>query len=197
MQIPVELRTAFDDARYWIEHETFPADEIAERSAAMTGKWNQASVPHKGWTFTSVDDLGGPAAVCEMCETQDIRYVHHMEHPDYPETLGVGCVCAENMESNYEAPRRRERALRNATQRRHRWLSRKWKGSAKGNAYLNTDGLNITIFLKRPVLWGARIEDRTSGQAVTSKQRYTTEDSAKLAAFDAMISLKQKRGWGS
>ncbi len=28
-RIPVELRTAFDDARYWIEHETFPPDEIA------------------------------------------------------------------------------------------------------------------------------------------------------------------------
>ena len=31
VRIPVELRTAFDDARYWIEHETFPPDEIAVR----------------------------------------------------------------------------------------------------------------------------------------------------------------------
>lgn len=31
VRIPVELRTAFDDARYWIEHETFPPDEIAAR----------------------------------------------------------------------------------------------------------------------------------------------------------------------
>ena len=31
MRLPVELRTAFDDARYWIEHETFPPDEIAVR----------------------------------------------------------------------------------------------------------------------------------------------------------------------
>ena len=31
VQIPIELRTAFDDARYWIEHETFPPDEIAIR----------------------------------------------------------------------------------------------------------------------------------------------------------------------
>ncbi len=30
-RIPVELRTAFDDARYWIDHETFPLDEIAVR----------------------------------------------------------------------------------------------------------------------------------------------------------------------
>ncbi len=31
VRIPVELRTAFDDARYWIEHATFPPDEIAVR----------------------------------------------------------------------------------------------------------------------------------------------------------------------
>ena len=31
VQIPVELGAAFDDARYWIEHETFPPDEIAVR----------------------------------------------------------------------------------------------------------------------------------------------------------------------
>ena len=29
VRIPVELRTAFDDARYWIEHEIFPPDEFA------------------------------------------------------------------------------------------------------------------------------------------------------------------------
>ena len=97
-----------------------------------------------------------------MCETQDIRYVHLMDHPD---PLGVGRVCAEHMESNYEAPRRREGALRNAAQRRCRWLSRKWNVSVKGNAYLNTDGLNITIFQMRRALWGASIEDRTSRQA--------------------------------
>ena len=92
----------------------------------MAGKWSIPGVPHKGWTCTSVEDLGAPDEVCEMCETQDIRYVHHMEHPNYPETLVVGCVCAEHMENDYEGPRRREKALRNAAQRKRRWLSRKW-----------------------------------------------------------------------
>ncbi len=31
VRIPFELKTASDDARYWIEHETFPPDEIAVR----------------------------------------------------------------------------------------------------------------------------------------------------------------------
>ena len=31
VRIPIDLRMAFDDARYWIEHGTFPPDEIAVR----------------------------------------------------------------------------------------------------------------------------------------------------------------------
>lgn len=163
----------------------------------MAGKWSIPGVPHKGWTCTSVEDLGAPDETCEMCETQDIRYVHYMEHPDYPESLAVGCVCAEHMENDYESPRRREKALRNAAQRKRRWLSRKWKISAKGNAYLNTDGLNITVFQKNPRLWGARIGDRATGRSVSSQRPHQTEDAAKLAAFDAMVFLKKERGWGS
>jgi len=41
-----------------------------------TGKWSQAGVPHRGWTCVDIDDLGEPSATCEMCETQEIRYVH-------------------------------------------------------------------------------------------------------------------------
>ena len=125
-----------------------------------------------------------------------VRYVHHMEHPDYRESLGVGCICAQHMENDYEAPRRRERTLRNAAQRRRRWLSRKWQVSAKGNAYLNTDGINITVYRRTRILWRARIEEQATGRSVTSKGRYTNEDAAKLAAFDAMIFLKHERGWG-
>ena len=162
----------------------------------MSGKWSQVGVPHKGWTCVSVDDLGAPDAVCEMCETQEIRYVHHMEHPDYRKSLAVGCICAQNMEDDYEAPRRRERTLRNAAIRRSRWLSRKWKVSAKGNAYLNTDGMNITVYRRTRDLWSARIEECATGRFVMSRGRYTNEDAVKLAAFDAMIFLKHERGWG-
>ena len=30
-RIPMEVRQAADDARYWVEHQTFPSDEIAVR----------------------------------------------------------------------------------------------------------------------------------------------------------------------
>ena len=130
-----------------------------------------------------------------MCETQEIRYVHYMHHPDYAAELGVGCVCAEKMEEDYEGPRRRERDLRAAASRRSRWLLRKWKISARGNSFLNTDGLNITIYRFDDGMWGGRIAERSSGRSIASRRRYKTSDQAKLAAFDGMIFLKA-RGWG-
>jgi len=69
------------------------------------GKWSEATVPHKGWSCVGVDDLEEPSQVCEMCESVDIRYVHYMEHPDYPATLAVGCVCAEWADGQTDHPR--------------------------------------------------------------------------------------------
>jgi hypothetical protein len=62
------------------------------------GKWSQPGVPHRGWTCEGVEDLGEPDAICEMCERQEIRYVHTMVHPEYPDKLACGCVCAGHME---------------------------------------------------------------------------------------------------
>ncbi len=58
------------------------------------GKWSQQGVPKKGWACIGFEDLGEPSTQCEMCENQDIRYVHQMQHPDYPHILECGCVCA-------------------------------------------------------------------------------------------------------
>lgn len=160
------------------------------------GKWSQPGVPHKGWTCVGVEDLQEPSAICEMCETQEIRYAHAMTHRDYAGELHVGCVCAEKMEDDYTGPRLREKALRSAAGRKKRWLSRKWKTSARGNAYLNTDGFNITVYANGDGSWGGRIEEQGTGRTIASRRRYPTEDAAKLAAFDGMIFLKQKRGWG-
>ncbi len=144
-----------------------------------------------------VEDLDAPEATCEMCEVQEIRYVHTMTHPNYAVELNVGCVCAEKMEDDYVRPRLREKALRSAAGRKKRWLSRKWKTSTRGNSYINTDGFNITIYANRGGSWSGRIEERDTGRSVASKKQYPTEDAAKLGAFDGMVFLKAKRGWGS
>ena len=162
----------------------------------MAGKWSTPGVPHKGWSCEGVEDLGAPDAVCEMCETQDIRYVQTMFHPDYEGPLDVGCVCAERMENDYIGPRQRERALRGAARRKSHWLDRRWRISSHGNAFINTDGFNVAIFQNGDGSWGGRISEQATERFILSRRRYESEDKAKLAAFDGMIFLKHKRGWG-
>lgn len=67
------------------------------------GLWSVRGVPHRGWRCVGVDDLGEVADVCGMCQCTPIRYVHWMDHPDYPDQLGCGCDCAELMEGEYAA----------------------------------------------------------------------------------------------
>lgn len=162
----------------------------------MTGKWSQPGIPQKGWTCEGIEDLGSPDVTCEMCEVQEIRYVHTMAHPNYDGTLDVGCVCAEHMEEDYVRPRQRERALRNAANRKKNWLTRRWHLSAHGHPFINTNGFNVTIFRNSDQSWGGRIIERATGRSVLAKRRYDTEDRAKLAAFDGLVFLQTKRGWG-
>lgn len=46
----------------------------------MSGKWSQPNVPHKGWVCETVENSGSGGPMCEMCEAQEIRYVHVMSH---------------------------------------------------------------------------------------------------------------------
>jgi hypothetical protein len=152
------------------------------------GKWSQPGVPHKGWKCIGIEDLEEPDETCEMCEKETIRYVHIMEHPDYGE-LRCGCVCAGNMEEDKKRAEEREKKRKNLTKRRINWLTRRWRVSAKGNEFLNTDGANIVIF-RQSFIFRARItpqepDDLCFEQYVT--RQYMTSDEAKLAAFDRIF----------
>ena len=165
------------------------------RNNQVQGKWAQPGVPRKGWTCVGVHDLEDERQTCEMCEGKEIRYVHAMEHHDYPVTLFVGCMCAGHMEADYEGAKRREQEVRNTASRKARWLSMRWKTSAKGNQYIKTrDKFHVVVFPTVDRLqWCARVEDTTTRAAIFSRRTYPTEPAAKLAAFDALIALKSRR----
>lgn len=112
----------------------------------MSGKWSEPGVPHKGWICTGVTDMEEPIEVCGMCEARMIRYVHHMEHESYDGGLGVGCVCASNMEEDYEAAEKRERPLRAAASRREREMEK-----LKLSALLTTKPRPVVMSALAPV----------------------------------------------
>ena len=161
-----------------------------EGPSAGWGKWSQAGVPHKGWTCVGFEDLGQPELVCDMCERQEIRYVHYMEHSDYAGTLSCGCICAGHMEEDLVGARKRETRAQSAAQRRTRWLGRKgWRRSAKGNIHIGVDGYHITVF-RRGGGYKAVISKPDSGFKHFGKRAFPTEAAAQLASFDALEFLK-------
>ncbi|MDE8654484.1 hypothetical protein [Novosphingobium album (ex Liu et al. 2023)] len=127
-----------------------------------------------------------------MCEAVEIRYVHHMEHPEYADILGVGCVCAEHMEDDYVRPREREAKLKAAVRRRSAWHKRAWKVSPGGTLYLNTDGFNLQIYRISGSRqgWMIAVVNRDTAHRQQGRKVYASSEAAKRAAFDALLWAK-------
>lgn len=159
--------------------------------AHKRGKWSAHGVPHKGWQCVDIEDLGEPQAECEMCESQTIRFVHHMEHPNYSGSLAVGCVCAGHMEGSVSAARDREATMRSRSGKRSRWLSRVWKMSAKGNPTIKAGGFRVTVY-ERGHGYGATIATVDGSSVQHARRTFPTLNQAKLAAFDHITRLLAK-----
>lgn len=154
--------------------------------------WDQPGVPHSGWECTGVDDLGVPDWTCEMCGYPEVRYVHFMEHDEYPAMLGVGCVCAGKMETFPLEAKRRDRQMRNRARRKESWLHRDWRISRQDNFFLNIEGYNIVVFkYSRGTAagkYGFRINDPHGGTTWNEDPCESIEE-AKEASFYAFMRL--------
>lgn len=169
---------------------------------ASGGRWDQAGVPHLGWSCTGEVDLGADGkdytpATCEMCGNSGLRYVYTMSHPDHPD-LAVGCVCAGHMEQNVHLAKQRERALKNKERRRiaklkrdeearqrqrNYWLRHmRWKKNRKGNDSVDLDDTHIGVWQEKDGSWRWWVgPDREKD---FSSERYASSDEAKLALLD-------------
>jgi len=170
-------------------------DDEARLVASGRGKWSQPGVPHRGWQCIDIEDLGEPQATCEMCESQTIRYVHHMEHRNYDEVLAVGCICAGNMEGDVATARTREAAMKSRASKRKRWLTRAWRVSAKGNPWISADGYRVTVY-PRGGGWATTVSSDDNSFVHHGRLNYPTQQQAKLAAFDHITRLEARNAKG-
>jgi hypothetical protein len=147
-------------------------------------------VPHKGWECIDIEDSGELFAICKMCESQPIRYIHYMQHPDCGQVLAVGCVCAGNMEGNILRAKQRDDFMKSRASKKKRWLSRKWKKSRKGNDYIESDGFVVGTKYYNS-LWSAFIKRKSEGAEKWHwiRKKYNSEDKAKLAVFDLLTKI--------
>ena len=132
-----------------------------------------------------------------MCERKRIRYQHLMRHPEWPENVGAGSVCAGKMENNKAAAKHREREARNRFERRRRWPSLvAWKKSDKGNHYISRDGIHILLYRKKNRQWGIRVSCEYTGDEKWGKKQFSTLKQAKLSSFVAHEYARDQLGWG-
>lgn len=116
----------------------------------MGGLWEMPGVPHKGWRCVGVEDLRPDGAyggdyergTCEMCLNATLRFVHTMEHDEYPEPVEAGCVCAERMADEYDGKAREAKLKRLARS--------KVKAATWHTSNYITDGSNVSASAQRP-----------------------------------------------
>ncbi len=168
------------------------SNEASERENGFSqnGLWSDSSIPQTGWTCVGMTDLGkGHYTTCEMCKSTTIRYVHHMQHPNYPHTLGVGCVCAGRMEGNVERAKTREANFKGRAQQKKHFLSKKWKQSSRGNEYAKLKDHVIVVFQLNKGANAAPLYSFSVDQ-VLSKAVCKTLAEAKARAFDFVIGMR-------
>lgn len=160
-----------------------------------TARWNKPDIPHKGWEYVGIEDLGEDAfsgeeieyEQCEMCGHEKIRYVHILKHPEVFGEFRVGCDCASKMTENYRDPAINERDLKNRTNRRQNFLKQVWRRTEKGNLTLRYKGENITIARSKYDNWGVVFQGEWRWDYHGKKM--SNIDEAKLVAFDLFDEL--------
>jgi hypothetical protein len=160
-------------------------NSITEQNAIALGrgKWSDPAIPKNGWTCVRIEDRGVVLDFCGMCESQRIRYAHHMMHPHHDVELAVGCICAGHMEQDIQRARLRDQWMTRRAGKRVRWLSRKWKMSGQENEWIESDGYRVTVF-RRGVTWVGVVSAIDGTYTRWSKLHYDTAEQVKLAAFD-------------
>lgn len=152
------------------------------------GRWSELGVPHRGWTCVGTEDLGKPTNICDMCQTSEIRYVHYMEHPDYPLKLACGEICAGHMEGDLIRASGRDKSMKDLARRRHNFPNLSgWRVNAKGNHVLKKDGAQITVF-KKGNFWSGAVSHPFVNNRQTQWTSGYIDDllAAKLATFDIL-----------
>jgi hypothetical protein len=151
-------------------------------------------VPNNGWICSGMINLREDDPETELGNVRNgkegIRYVHIMEHPQYPQTVRAGRVCAGKMENDYAVPWQRERELLNRHNRKMTFLKREWQYRQNGNYVLKFKGECLTIIPSKynknhyGVIYGGRSVWKYKGRKISDLR------TAKLAAFDIFDALR-------
>jgi hypothetical protein len=110
-------------------------------------EWN---APLEGWRCIDVYDAmeeEDRLFTCQLCDCPKVRFVHVMQHEEFPNAIHVGCICAGVMEDDILAAKERERQMRNRAKRKKTFAKRIWEEQRYGWS-LSFKGDTIQMFTK-------------------------------------------------
>jgi hypothetical protein len=136
-----------------------------------------------------VEELGD-LATCQMCQSAQIRFGHHMQHPDFDQTLVCCCPCAEHMCEGYDG-KESEREARADAARKKGLRMIVWRTSASGTSIFcrtQDNYIGIVFWKFRSYsdddTYGVCVKDTKSGrQKVITKLNNKSEAKARAIAL--------------
>ena len=147
----------------------------------------ELEAPLTGWRCIGVSDREMDDFTCELCGCTRVRYVHVMEHPEFPWELSTGCICAGIMEEDILGAKVREREARRRSQRKSNYLKKQWAAVSNRRWELRYKHRNLVIdtdsFRGRE---NYRLEIDGEGYHWKDNTRMTSFLSAQHLAFDLM-----------
>ncbi|MBY0462084.1 MAG: hypothetical protein K2Q34_02765 [Alphaproteobacteria bacterium] len=183
-------------------HDCLEARTDIPKGKGASGKWKDESTPKRNWTCIEVFDREG-TDTCQMCEREEVRYVHVMQHGGL--TLDVGCICAAYMDGTLdeEASALREAALRARPNKLKSFMDEtKWKeAKSSGNPYYTLKKSDYNPYTRKVILTKSQFNTKYSymvlsldedGDTVPSKtiksDGYLASKSVAMkAAFDSIF----------
>ncbi|WP_353065880.1 hypothetical protein [Arcanobacterium hippocoleae] len=160
------------------------SDEVYRARCLKTLKdWG---APLTGWYCTYLIDVAENSdntATCELCGCTKVRFIHLMNHKDYPRTFEVGCICAGLMEDDILAAKDRERLARNRHRRRTTFCNKGMQPTRTGNFKITHRAHTVFInHARTPGTWYVNM----AGTRIFSWHGKPIRDlrTAQYAAFD-------------
>ncbi|MFI3253658.1 MAG: hypothetical protein R3Y63_04860 [Eubacteriales bacterium] len=119
----------------------------------------EIGAPTENWDCSHVIDQERDGFVCELCGCEKVRFIHVMEHRDYPDQLSVGCICAGTMEGNLLAAKERDKKMKNRAKRKENFQNHIWKKERNGIHTRTYQGKKLAICANKGVYecWGSQM----------------------------------------
>jgi hypothetical protein len=150
---------------------------LTELPIANRERWPDG-FPHREWNYQSIDDHGSADHRCQYCKKQQVRYVHELSHTDWPESIYVGCDCAEKLTGTNES-NEWEREARKRAARKKTFIMGGWNVAQYGGLWKKHKGAHVMVARNGPQ-WKVWI-DRYKYEA-----NFESEDAAKTFAYSIL-----------